>query len=92
MSPRGLFVLVGGLLLAFCPLEDSRAQQQPPTPNAAPADTSGAATSTGAQSGAGASKKAVDFSARDSLVIRTDTSGQDYGTLHTWGLVFTILE
>jgi len=75
MSLRGLSVLLGGTLLALCMVASSRAQQQPPRPSAAeaPADTA---------SGSASSEKAVDFSARDSLVIRTDTSGQDYGTLH----------
>jgi lipopolysaccharide assembly outer membrane protein LptD (OstA) len=61
---------------------ESRAQRQPAA--AAAPDTTAAREMSGpeAPSESDASTEAVDFSARDSLVIRTDTSGQDYGTLH----------
>lgn len=77
MSPRGLFVLLGGIFLALCLVEKSWAQQQRPSATSAPPDT--AAGPTGAPDG---SANAVDFSASDSLVIRTDSSGEDHGTLH----------
>jgi hypothetical protein len=40
------------------------------------------APAAGASSGSGSEAEAVTFTARDSLVLRTDTSGNDYGTLH----------
>jgi hypothetical protein len=62
--------------------KDDSLRSAPPSPS----DTSGTASSTsGSASAPGpppSSDDAVTFSAQDSLVIRTDTSGKDYGSLH----------
>ena len=81
MSLRGLSVLLVAMLIALCLVEGSWAQQPRPSANAAAPDTA-AGPAEAPNASADASAKAVDFSARDSLVIRTDTSGQDHGTLH----------
>ncbi|HKL87813.1 MAG TPA: hypothetical protein VJ884_02335, partial [Salinibacter sp.] len=95
MLARGLTFTIGGLLLVLATVPPALAQQRPdttraPTPSPdtttppPPVDSLRQSAQEGSPSGgpSSSSKNAVSFSAKDSLVIHSDTSGSDRGRLH----------
>ena len=95
MLVRGLTLTILGLLLVLAAVPPALAQQRPdttqaptPSPDTTTAPPTADSLRQAAQQGAapggpsGASSNAVSFSAKDSLVIHSDTAGSDRGRLH----------